>query len=749
MSGVYGNMMAIPKQGKGVALPTYKSGGTYVPGSGVTARYSDEAGRILANSARISANADIDNAKNLAKLGGDINKAIHVGINAYEDYSRLKATQLLLEYQKQVQDAMYGDGGIMLRQGEDAFTVDKDLEAKSKDLREKICKDYNGSLTENLFNMRAQAFDNTNMLRAQKYKADQYNAWAIREDTAAADTFGGMASASYANPEEYNKNAAQALWHTRQVLERKGYGPEAINKADREARRQMSLNAFKAAMAQEDYAGAERLLAGATAGGGSTSERNISANNYGNVKNTRGTYNAYATKKDGLMGVGERVLRYSNAPENGWHAETLLEMVNIYAPKGDGGNNPQEYAGFLGRRLGVGINDKINWRDPKVLAGLIQAMPAMEHGAKRGAVSSEEAMEAAKALLAGEKPKITGAAPTRGGYSGLTETDIASCRASLDAVKKRKEHEAKAEAQRQFEESKNATAASWMQELDGLPEEDQLAGLYERLKTVPAELRPELERSCLAQIKYKDREKKAQTAQKLVQFAEEVQKDGLSPLEVQDKLKELGLTGADREQAMDLAYGKIAENAENRASLDQLRLQIDSGDIKTKGDIELFAYQHRLTNAQIHTANKYLEAGGKLQGLSISRVKSAYTALGGKLSNKELPEGLYDAVVGLIPNGKEPSGKDIQKAVATAIMDGKMKNDWFFGTKYYEAAKDGRLSEWRQDMTSEQISGGRQILQAMGLAKPSDDQVKDFYYYITRGGMTEKQALAEVLKGGK
>ena len=748
MSGVYGNMMAIPKQGKGVALPTYKSGGTYVPGSGVTARYSDEAGRILANSARISANADIDNAKNLAKLGGDINKAIHVGINAYEDYSRLKATQLLLEYQKQVQDAMYGDGGIMLRQGEDAFTVDKDLEAKSKDLREKICKDYNGSLTENLFNMRAQAFDNTNMLRAQKYKADQYNAWAIREDTAAADTFGGMASASYANPEEYNKNAAQALWHTRQVLERKGYGPEAINKADREARRQMSLNAFKAAMAQEDYAGAERLLAGAGAGG-STSERNISANNYGNVKNTRGTYNAYATKKDGLMGVGERVLRYSNAPENGWHAETLLEMVNIYAPKGDGGNNPQEYAGFLGRRLGVGINDKINWRDPKVLAGLIQAMPAMEHGAKRGAVSSEEAMEAAKALLAGEKPKITGAAPTRGGYSGLTETDIASCRASLDAVKKRKEHEAKAEAQRQFEESKNATAASWMQELDGLPEEDQLAGLYERLKTVPAELRPELERSCLAQIKYKDREKKAQTAQAIAQFAEEVQKNNLFPLEAQDKLKDLNLSEEDREKAMNRAYGKIKETPENRAALDRLRIQIDSGEVKNKADIELFADQNRLTNDQIHKAATYLEKGGKMQGLSISRVVDAYKAIGGKAKDGKLPDGLYDTVVGLIPDGKAPNDKELQHAVATAIMDGKMKNDWFFGTKYYEAAKDGRLSEWRQDMTSEQISGGRQILQAMGLAKPSDDQVKDFYYYITRGGMTEKQALAEVLKGGK
>lgn len=748
MSGVYGNMMAIPKNGKGGALPTYKKGGTYVPGSGISARFSDSASGILNNAANASANAAVNNAKGVAKLAGDVNKAIHIGLNAYEDYSRLKATQLLLEYQKQVQDAMYGNGGIMLRQGEDAFTVDKDLEAKSKELREKICKDYNGSLTENFFNMRAQAFDNTNMLRAQKYKADQYNAWAIREDSAAADAFGGMASSNYANPEEYNKNAAQALWHTRQALERRGYGPEAINKADREARRQMSLNAFKAAMAQEDYAGAERLLAGAGAGG-STSERNLSANNYGNVKNTRGTYNAYATKKDGLMGVGERVLRYSNAPENGWHAETLLEMVNIYAPKGDGGNNPQEYASFLGKRLGVGIDEKINWRDPKILAGLIQAMPAMEHGAKRGAVSSEEAMEAAKALLAGEKPNITGAAPVKGGFSGLTDTDIASCRASLETVKKRKLKEIETEARRQFEESKIATAAGWMEELDGMSDEDQLAGLYERLKTVPAELRPELEKSCLAQIKYKNREKKAQTAQAIAQFADEVQKNNLFPLEVQKKLEDLNLSEEDREKAMNRAYGKIKETPENRAALDRLRVQIDSGEVKSKADIELFADQNRLTNDQIHKATTYLEKGGKMQGLNISRVVGAYKAIGGKAKNGELPEGLYDTVVGLIPDGKAPNDKELQHAVATAVMDGKLKSDWFFGTKYYEAASKDKLSEWRQDMTSEQIAGGRTILQAMGFNRASDAQVKDFYYYITRGGMTEKQALAEIQKEGR
>lgn len=144
--------------------------------------------------------------------------------------------------------------------------------------------------------------------------------------------------------------------------------------------------------------------------GGSTSDNNLAANNFGNIKNASGGYNAYATRKDGLMAIGERVLRYNNAPERGWHAQTLFDMVNIYAPKGDGKNNPEEYAAFLGRKLGVDPNAKIDFRDPKILAGLIQYMPDMEHGAGKVNVSQTEATEAAQALLGGGKPKVSAAA---------------------------------------------------------------------------------------------------------------------------------------------------------------------------------------------------------------------------------------------------------------------------------------------------------------------------------------------------
>lgn len=171
-------------------------------------------------------------------------------------------------------------------------------------------------------------------------------------------------------------------------------------------------------LAVGDIEGAKLLVnrygGGAMGGTGSTSERNLAANNFGNVKNTSGSYNAYATRHDGLMGVGERVLRYSNTPERGWHATTLRQMVDIYAPASDG-NDPAGYAAWLGKHLGVGPDEKVNLRDPKILAGLIRHMPVMEHGAKRVSVSEEEAMRAAQALLTGQRPNITGKAAASGG----------------------------------------------------------------------------------------------------------------------------------------------------------------------------------------------------------------------------------------------------------------------------------------------------------------------------------------------
>ena len=143
-------------------------------------------------------------------------------------------------------------------------------------------------------------------------------------------------------------------------------------------------------------------------GGGSTSSRNLANFNFGNVKTVGGGWAQYADRISGAMGVGERALRYSNAPERGWHAETLEDFTNIYAPRSDK-NDPTVYARFLGQRMGINPRAKINFRDRYVLAGIIKNVPDMEHGNGKAKITDAEAWEAAGRLLAGERPRMASA----------------------------------------------------------------------------------------------------------------------------------------------------------------------------------------------------------------------------------------------------------------------------------------------------------------------------------------------------
>lgn len=701
MTGVYGNMLVVPKKTKAGALPTYEHKGTYTPGTGVTARFSDDAGRI-------SASAASQNLQAQSRLAGDIGRAVHIGLNAYEDYSKIKATQLLLEYKKQLNDVLYGNNGLFLRNGEEAFNIDSLYETKAQEIKDKLKEEYNGSLAGNFFDMRAKELDISNMEYAQRYKARQYQAWAVREDNAAADLFADAASANYNNPDEYNRNAAQSLWHMRNSLERQGYGAKAVDKALIESKRQLAKSAFMQALAQEDYAGAERILGGQS--GGTLSERNVSANNYGNVKNTRGGYNAYATKQDGLMAVGERVLRYSNAPENGWEAKTLLDMVNIYAPAGDGGNNPKQYADFLAKRLGISPTEPVNWKDPKILAGLIKAMPVMEHGAKRGSVSDDEAMEAAKAVLSGKRPNVVGDAPGKGqSVQYLTGGDLATMRNQLDTARKRKEKELELEGKEQREKETLSLVSGWVDDLKGLSPEDRNLALYKYLETVPQEERLQLETLAMAQLKYADRQQAAKTGKTVSDFVKSAEQEKLSPIQAQEKLASMDIPAESKAFAMKKLFGEVEENIANRAALDDIREKIDNGDITTKTEIEVAAFNSRMTNAQINKALSYFEQGGNTKG-TYSLIKTVYKEIKG---DNEVPDGLYDTVQLLLPAGKVPTEKELRTAVARAIMEGNLtktvqrsdgtteqvKDGWFFGlgsgSKMYEAVEEGRLADWR------------------------------------------------------
>lgn len=95
MSGVYGRMLAIPNRARSGALPTYQGGGqAYAPGAGVSARLSDVGVRLAGEAAQESAHG-------LANLAKAADKAVQVGINAYEDYQVARARDAFNKYQQE------------------------------------------------------------------------------------------------------------------------------------------------------------------------------------------------------------------------------------------------------------------------------------------------------------------------------------------------------------------------------------------------------------------------------------------------------------------------------------------------------------------------------------------------------------------------------------------------------------------------------------------------------------------------
>ena len=95
MSGVYGRMLAIPNRARSGALPTYQGNGqAYAPGAGVSERLSDAGGRLAGEAAQESARG----LANLAKAG---DRAVQVGINAYEDYQMARARDAFNKYQQE------------------------------------------------------------------------------------------------------------------------------------------------------------------------------------------------------------------------------------------------------------------------------------------------------------------------------------------------------------------------------------------------------------------------------------------------------------------------------------------------------------------------------------------------------------------------------------------------------------------------------------------------------------------------
>lgn len=250
---IYERMRVSSTPSRGGALPTYqRKADLYAPGSGVSARIDDSAARIA------GAGGDAE-ARALAGLGNAVKGAVDVGVKAYDDYSKSKATQLITEYRRSMNEALYGDGGILTKQGEAAIDADRQRADRAHQLRDELLKDTN-EFTRHYFTTLADDYDADTSLKAQRYADEQHTTMLNRNDEAAANERGEFAIASYKNQQDFDRGAGEGLWHAEQRLRRQGYSGEALARGLKEYTSKVFGGAIQQALADGDIQSAERLL---------------------------------------------------------------------------------------------------------------------------------------------------------------------------------------------------------------------------------------------------------------------------------------------------------------------------------------------------------------------------------------------------------------------------------------------------------------------------------------------------------
>lgn len=98
-------------------------------------------------------------------------------------------------------------------------------------------------------------------------------------------------------------------------------------------------------------------------------ERN---NNPGNIKGENG-FRKFSSQYEGLSALSYQLGRYGNAGFN-----TVGSIISKWAPPNE--NNTKAYIAAVAKELGVGANERLNMRDPRVIEALMNAIIRHENG---------------------------------------------------------------------------------------------------------------------------------------------------------------------------------------------------------------------------------------------------------------------------------------------------------------------------------------------------------------------------------
>lgn len=261
MAGVYGNMMAIPRNGRGGALPEYQGGNqVYTPGSGVSARLSDSAAGISRQTAAQTGQGLRDLARGIDHLGAMAGQFVE-----FEDRRARAEAQAAYA---QFQDEMTAERGRLSRlHGADAVGVGgkPDVVQQSHDWRQKT----QAALSDGLKSERARNYFN----QLASSAGTNFSAWAgqhrerelgryedVTFDAALSSEMQSVAS----NPTDTDA-AFQSLGRIRALIRqrgmRQGWSPEVEQEQFRKATDNIIMNSVQTKLAEGDVATAGQLMA--------------------------------------------------------------------------------------------------------------------------------------------------------------------------------------------------------------------------------------------------------------------------------------------------------------------------------------------------------------------------------------------------------------------------------------------------------------------------------------------------------
>lgn len=278
---------------------------------------------------------------------------------------------------------------------------------------------------------------------------------------------------------------------------------------------------------------------------------------------------------------------------------------------------------------------------------------------------------------------------------------------------------ARAEAERAEGEAAISAVTGLLKDTAGLSMKERETEILARVAEVPdLKMRHRMASLAKSELAFEDLRATAQTEKQIVDFYDKTK--GMTPIQ---QMQHLETSAELSDAARDKLRPKLStewhrETPQNQAALSDVMVGIDAA--KAKGDLNIesttykLAADRGLTPEQTKKAIKYAQEGGAAGSLKFSEANSIWKRLTGK---KEMPVEAFETLRTQLPQGREATTADIERALSNFYMSGKTSGSgWLSDSEnYLEALKHGRGGTWLPDVTDQEKKEIANIMKGAGM----------------------------------